>query len=83
MRAEPWVIDKCVAMAVGASEPIGSGEDIVYMLHRYDDEWWAMWPNPQPNNLGRCLRTEKELRDFMGGNLSAGLAIGTPKVNYQ
>lgn len=61
----------------------GAVEDCeTYRLFRYDDCWWAIWKNPKPDNLGRILNTERELRLFMGGNYSAGLNLGTPDIRY-
>jgi hypothetical protein len=63
-------------MATGTKEDCEN-----FHLFRYDDCWWALWKNPPALNLGRVLSTERELRLFLGGNLSMGVNIGPPDIN--
>ena len=54
--------------------------EIPYDIHCYRDGWHVYWKNPPNGQIGRKLRSKKQLLAFLGGDWSVGLVIRGPSV---
>jgi hypothetical protein len=73
MIAADWQIEHAVTVEVNFSREF---PDLGYTMHRYRDGWWMMWHVAVRSDwIGSHLRTEEELRAFMGGQFNRGVKI--------
>lgn len=68
---ENWQIDSAISFGDGKSLYL---KNAAYNLHRYENEWYALWHDPSAASLGHVLKLD-ELRRFMNGQHTLGRVI--------
>lgn len=60
------LFQQAMAMKVGATLPLPHRP---YAISKYRDGWYCTWHDPKGGDLGRVCRDDKQLADFIGGNV--------------